>query len=167
MAYSPITFLEKKWANNSGNNSLVKTATQTTERQQVSGLDYDTHRTISQYGHSVLRMIGRHLYWNCDPIRAAVDEIARLATSTFLPQFYGSDKAWGRDAEAFLRESDNFIDIRAHLVSQYQRGNEQDQEDFRNDLVPSSLRSDAIHLKDEGCHVVAARIKEFIAAKGW
>jgi len=69
--------------------------------------------------------------------------------------------------ELAARYPNNFIDIRAHLVSQYQRGNEQDQDDFRNDLVPSSLRSDAIHLKDEGCHVVAARIKEFIAAKGW
>jgi lysophospholipase L1-like esterase len=69
--------------------------------------------------------------------------------------------------ELAARYPDNFIDIRAHLVGLYQRGSEQDQQDFRNDLVPSSLRSDDIHLKDEGCHAVAARVKEFIAAKGW
>ena len=111
MATAPKTFLEKKWAQ-SNNNSLVKAATQTDQRAQVSGLDYDTHRTISGMGQSVLRMIGRNLYWNCDPIRAAVDEIARLATSTFLPQHYGQEKEWAREAEAYLRESDNFIDVR-------------------------------------------------------
>lgn len=113
MAASPLTFLEQRWAAGySANNSLVRSATQTTDRQQISGLDYDTHRTISPLGHSVLRMIGRHLYWNCDPIRAAVDEMARLATSTFFPQFYGTEKEWGREAESYLRESDNFIDVR-------------------------------------------------------
>ncbi len=65
------------------------------------------------------------------------------------------------------RYPENFIDIRSHLVSLYQRDDEQDVQDFRHDLVPSSLRSDEIHLKDEGCHAVAARLKAFIAEKGW
>ena len=36
-----------------------------------------------------------------------------------------------------------------------------------NDAVPSSLRYDVIHLRNEGSVLVAERVKAFIDAKGW
>ena len=112
MAAKPLTFLEKKWASSSSNNSLVKAATQNTDRQAVTMADHDTHRNVSNFGRRTLMTLGRFLYWNCPPIRAAVDEIARLSVSSFIPQFYGKDKAFGKQAEEFLYESDKFLDVR-------------------------------------------------------
>ena len=62
---------------------------------------------------------------------------------------------------------DNYIDIRAWLVSHYNPNNPQDVLDFQNDVVPSSLRGDEIHLNDNGSMLVAQRVKQFIDAKGW
>jgi lysophospholipase L1-like esterase len=62
---------------------------------------------------------------------------------------------------------DNFIDIHAYLVSLFNPNDPQDVQDHNNDLVPTSLRFDRIHLNDTGCDFVAAKIKEFITAKGW
>jgi Bacterial Ig-like domain (group 2) len=61
----------------------------------------------------------------------------------------------------------NYLDIRAYLVSQYNPAIPQDVIDFQNDVVPSSLRSDAIHLTTQGSLLVAQKIQEFIHAKGW
>jgi capsid protein len=113
MATPPITFLEKKWAAGHGSsNHLIKSATQTTDRVQVSMSDYDTHRNISNIGRRTLMTLGRFMYWNSPPIRGAIDEIARLAVSSYIPQFYGKDRAWGKKAEDFLYESDKFLDVR-------------------------------------------------------
>jgi hypothetical protein len=113
MAQPPLTYLEKKWAFGlGGGNSLVRAATQNSDRQNLSMMDSDTHKNVSNYGRRVLMTIGRFLYWNCAPIRASVDEIARLSVSSFIPQFYGEDRQWGKDAEEFLYESDKFIDVR-------------------------------------------------------
>jgi lysophospholipase L1-like esterase len=62
---------------------------------------------------------------------------------------------------------DNFIDIHAYLVSLFNPNDPQDVQDHNNDLVPTSLRFDRIHLNDTGCDFVAAKIKEFITNKGW
>jgi hypothetical protein len=61
----------------------------------------------------------------------------------------------------------NFFDIRAYLVSRFDPGNAQDVLDFQNDVVPSSLRFDKIHLNNEGSIIVATQVKQFIEAKGW
>jgi lysophospholipase L1-like esterase len=61
----------------------------------------------------------------------------------------------------------NYIDMRAWLVSHYNPNNPQDVIDFQNDVVPSSLRSDEIHLRNEGSVLVAERVKQFIDTKGW
>lgn len=112
MSQLPITFLEKKWASTSGTNSLIRAATQTTDRVQIDLQNRDSHRSLSHAGRRVLESLGRFLYWNCPPVKAAVDEQARLAVSSFIPQFYGADKAWGKQAEELLWESDKFIDVR-------------------------------------------------------
>ena len=61
----------------------------------------------------------------------------------------------------------NYIDMRAWLVSHYDPNNAQDLIDFQNDVPPSSLRLDQIHLLDEGSILVAERVKQFIDGKGW
>jgi lysophospholipase L1-like esterase len=65
------------------------------------------------------------------------------------------------------RYPDNYLDIRSYLVSQYDPTNSQDVLDFQNDLTPSSLRVDGIHLNTKGYGLIAKRISEFILAKGW
>lgn len=112
MAVQPLTFLEKKWAISSNNNSLIRAATQTTEREQINMLDSDTYRNVTAFGRRTLETVGRYLYWNCSPIRAGVDEIARLATADYMPLFYGKDKGFGKKATEFLYESDKFFDVR-------------------------------------------------------
>ena len=52
-----------------------------------------------------------------------------------------------------------YIDIRAYLVSQYNPSIPQDVVDFGHDIVPSSLRSDNLHLNDLGYKKVAEKIK--------
>ncbi|MEJ7930930.1 hypothetical protein WG922_13195 [Ramlibacter sp. AN1015] len=61
----------------------------------------------------------------------------------------------------------NYLDIRSYLVQQYDRDRPQDAADFANDVVPSSLRYDHIHLLVEGSRVVSRRLKAFIDEKGW
>ena len=61
----------------------------------------------------------------------------------------------------------NYIDIRSYLVSQYDPSNPQDVIDFQNDVVPSSLRRDNLHLNNQGSLLVAKKVAEFITMKGW
>lgn len=61
----------------------------------------------------------------------------------------------------------NYIDIRSHLVSRFDPAQAQDVADAANDVVPSSLRFDEIHLNNDGSLIVARRVKEFIDARGW
>ncbi len=61
----------------------------------------------------------------------------------------------------------NYLDVRSYLVSQYDRSNPQEVADFQNDVVPSSMRYDEIHMRDSGSALVAKKVKEFIDAKGW
>lgn len=61
----------------------------------------------------------------------------------------------------------NFLDIRQHLVGLFNPGSPQDVQDHQNDLPPSSLRFDGIHLNDAGCRAVARKLQEFLASRGW
>jgi capsid protein len=56
--------------------------------------------------------IGRWLYHNSPELRGAVREMADLAASSYIPQFYGSDKVWGNKAEEWLYEHDKICDVR-------------------------------------------------------
>ena len=58
----------------------------------------------------------------------------------------------------------NYVDIRAYLVSQYDPGNPQDVIDFGNDVPPSSLRSDTLHLNTAGYLKVAERLNTALLA---
>jgi hypothetical protein len=54
----------------------------------------------------------------------------------------------------------HYIDIRAYLVAHYDSGITQDVIDYGRDIVPSSLRSDSLHLNTAGYALVAERVNE-------
>lgn len=56
----------------------------------------------------------------------------------------------------------NFIDIQTFLWSQYDPRNAHDLKDHANGILPSSLRSDEIHLTARGYALVAQRVARFI-----
>ncbi|CAE6692593.1 SGNH/GDSL hydrolase family protein [Paraburkholderia nemoris] len=61
----------------------------------------------------------------------------------------------------------NFIDVRTLLVRAYDPSQAQDVIDFGNDVPPSSLRSDPIHLNDAGYRIVAQAVANLINQNGW
>lgn len=61
----------------------------------------------------------------------------------------------------------NMIDIRKVLVNSYNPSLTQDVADFGNDLIPTSLSADGLHLNDAGYYIVANTINEFLTLKGW
>lgn len=93
--------------------------------------------------------------------------MSMLTWSTDLPGSTQYNGALQADLALSQKYPDNFLDIRSYLVSRFDPSNAQDVIDHANDQTPSSLRFDTIHLNDAGCDVVAARLREFISAKGW
>lgn len=61
----------------------------------------------------------------------------------------------------------NFIDIHYLLLENYNSGVPQDVTDYANKVVPSTLRSDNIHLNNTGYGIVAAAVAALINSKGW
>jgi hypothetical protein len=57
--------------------------------------------------------------------------------------------------------------VRAYLVSQFDPWSAQDALDAQNDLVPSSMRIDDIHLNYKGQELAVQKVRDFINAKGW
>jgi hypothetical protein len=62
---------------------------------------------------------------------------------------------------------DNFIDLRSYIVSQYNPDQVQDVSDFANDLPPTSLRTDYLHLNQYGNHVAAKYLWTWMLERGW
>jgi lysophospholipase L1-like esterase len=71
------------------------------------------------------------------------------------------------DAELATTYPQNYIDIRSYLISQFDPSNPQDLIDVVNDVLPTSMRFDQIHMNNTGSLLVAQRVAAFIAAKGW
>ncbi len=69
----------------------------------------------------------------------------------------------------FIRDAypDNYINIRSTLITKYDSAVAQDVIDYNNDIVPSSLRADAVHLNTAGYQIVANAVFNFINQKGW
>lgn len=61
----------------------------------------------------------------------------------------------------------NYVDVREALIRAYDPAQPQDVTDFNNDVLPSSLRSDALHLNTAGYGVVAQTIKNVLTLKNW
>jgi hypothetical protein len=71
------------------------------------------------------------------------------------------------DAELAASYPQHYLDVRAYLVSQADPFNPQDVADAQNDLVPSSMRIDDIHLSYKGQELAVQKVRDFINAKGW
>ncbi|CAL8477673.1 SGNH/GDSL hydrolase family protein (plasmid) [Caballeronia sp. S22] len=71
------------------------------------------------------------------------------------------------NAELEAAYPDNFVDIETVLVNSYDPNLPQDVMDHMNNIPPTSLRSDTVHLNDAGYGIVAAQLKSFISARNW
>lgn len=71
------------------------------------------------------------------------------------------------NAELAALYPNNFLDIRSYLVSLFNPSSAQDVADNRDDVPPTSLRADGVHLNELGALAVARRLLEFIVDKGW
>lgn len=119
-------------------NSLIPSATQTRDRKNVPALDYDVHRTVTNFGRRTLMTLGRRLYFDSPSIRGAIKEQAEYASSTFLPQFYGADSDWGVQAEAWIENHDKICDV---------AGPPYNMRLFRRNLIIALLRDgDRLHV---------------------
>jgi lysophospholipase L1-like esterase len=61
----------------------------------------------------------------------------------------------------------HFVDVRAYLISQFDPANAQEVADVQNDLVPTAMRIDDVHLSYKGQELAAQKVRDFIIAKGW
>ncbi|HZY18431.1 MAG TPA: SGNH/GDSL hydrolase family protein [Ramlibacter sp.] len=61
----------------------------------------------------------------------------------------------------------NYYDMRSYMVGRADPGNAQDATDQANDVPPSSMRMDHIHLNYNGQVAVARRVAELLAERGW
>lgn len=61
----------------------------------------------------------------------------------------------------------NFLDVRNPLVALYDPSQPQDVIDHGNDVPPSSVRYDEIHLRNAGSVLVATLVRNFIVGHGW
>jgi lysophospholipase L1-like esterase len=59
-----------------------------------------------------------------------------------------------------------YVDVRSHLVSLYNPGDPTDVTDHANDIPPTSLRSDTLHLNDAGYQAVANKVFQLIGLLG-
>lgn len=61
----------------------------------------------------------------------------------------------------------NYLEVRNDLVAQYDPSIAQDVIDHANDVTPSSLRYDEIHLRNPGSVLVATKVSDFIKSRSW
>lgn len=115
----------------SRSNFLHTAATQTNDRKNINPLDRDVHRNVTSYGRRTLMSLGRNLFANYPVVCGALLEQANLSVGTFIPQYYGANKAWGNKAEALLYEWHQIMDA---------EGPPFDYEAFTTGLVLSTLR---------------------------
>jgi len=112
MASAPYKIIDRRAsAGYSSTNRLIEAATQTSDRQLAPVLDYDIHRTVSNYGRRILMNLGRMMFWKHPALQASILEQANLAVSSFLPQYTGRNKAWGAMAETMLGNWHKIMDV--------------------------------------------------------
>lgn len=61
----------------------------------------------------------------------------------------------------------NYIEVRKALVLAYDPGSEIDTQNFLDDIPPSSLRADGIHLNAKGYEVIMKCVKTALQQRGW
>ena len=93
------------------NNTLIQAAVQTTDRQTVTLVDYDIHRTVSVIGRRTLLSLARTMFWRIPALQAAILEQANLAANPFTPRYAGKNKAWGEIAALWLNDWHKVFDL--------------------------------------------------------
>lgn len=111
MAEPAYRVIDRRGSNMGGSDSLVRASRQNYDRQYIPNLSNDHHRNVSPSGRRTLLTIGRWLFWNFPALRGAILEQANLAVGSFIPQYAGSNKAWGTKAEAWLTEWHRIMDV--------------------------------------------------------
>lgn len=71
------------------------------------------------------------------------------------------------NSELAAQYGDRFFDIREFLVGLADPSHPADVIDRQDDVVPTSLRADGVHLNVAGSTAVARKVLELIAANGW
>ena len=61
----------------------------------------------------------------------------------------------------------NYINTRSRLITNYNASLSQDVIDYNNDIIPSSLRYDAVHLNDAGYSIVGSVLFNKLTTLGW
>lgn len=151
---------------------IGETSMQITARLQADS----SHRswiTILWYGHN---------NWDKDQVKADIAaSIASLATGNeafvvlSMLNWAGSGERGTQEYTETMRVNgelaaqypEHYLDMHRYLVNLYDPNSWQDVQDFQNDLPPSSLRFDRIHLNEAGCRAVTAKLREFIESRGW
>jgi len=82
------------------------------QRRYFHDYGKDAPALLGGESRRVLMTVGRYLYSNSSIVRGALNEMASLATSSFIPQFDGEDKSWGQAAEDWLYNHDRVCDVR-------------------------------------------------------
>tara|TARA_R110001583_G_scaffold45311_3_gene142840 strand:+ start:245 stop:1642 length:1398 start_codon:yes stop_codon:yes gene_type:complete len=80
-------------------------------RKPIRSLNQDTSSLVPTGTHQQLVTAGRWLFSNFAPVRGALLEQATYSVQPFVPQYVGKDKAWGADAEAWLKDWHKVVDI--------------------------------------------------------
>lgn len=94
-----------------GGNRLIPAAGQNSDRKRTWPLDFDIHSNVSHYGRRIMMTIGRSLYCSYNVVRGAVNEMAELATSSFVPEYRGLDKDFEVQVHEWLYRHDKICDI--------------------------------------------------------
>lgn len=110
-------------------------------------------------------------------IKASVDHLKSLSKRVVvMSNVTNSDNIKGTQVHSIKIElnkmlsreyPDNYLDIWALLKTQYDPNNPQDVQDIANDIHPSSLRVDGIHLNSKGNLYVAEQVHKFLSSKSW
>lgn len=107
-------------------------------------------------------------------VRAMVDFLKplnkRFVVMPPINSAYRGEQEGGSHYQHFVRIRDglreaypnNFLDIWQLLVEDYDPDNPQDVADYRNGIPPSSLRSDPLHLNNEGARRVAQHVRDYL-----
>lgn len=91
--------------------------------------------------------------------------ILSILNGEYTTEYYGEDRY---NTIKYINESlkysygNKFVDVRASLVEEYDKSLSQDLIDYAHDIVPASLRSDAIHLNPTGYRIVAEIVYGYI-----
>ncbi len=113
MASAPYRIIDRRGTSSysASNNSLIKAASQSDAREATPSLDFDVHHLVSSLGRRTLMNLGRAMFWRFPALHGAILEQANISVSTFIPQYTGRNKEWGRVAELVLADWHQIIDV--------------------------------------------------------